>query len=288
MKERIAAAGRIAFDTIAGFHKNQGSLMAAGLAYYLLISASPLLVIAVAVVSAILGHRQAQNAVRDRIETVIGPDAAAWANELLQDVELFSGGLAATLIALAVLFYGSTRVFAALQGSLDVIWSCQPSTTIRRSILLVVRSRLIAFVMVVAVGVLMLTTLAIQTAGAEAQALLERYTPMAPRFGSIGNGIALFVVRTLCLAMVYRLLPSRKIAWRDVWPAALLAVVLLGFGHTLIRAYVAYGGVRSAYAAAGSFIVLLFSFYFAAFVVLLGAQFARVCSDHRHGPVGRV
>ena len=54
MKERIAAAGRIAFDTLAGFHKNQGSLMAAGLAYYLLISASPLLVIAGAVVSAIL------------------------------------------------------------------------------------------------------------------------------------------------------------------------------------------------------------------------------------------
>ena len=49
--------------------------------------------------------------------------AAASASELLQDVELFSGGLTATLIALAVLFYGSTRAFAALQGSFDVIWS---------------------------------------------------------------------------------------------------------------------------------------------------------------------
>ena len=103
--------------------------MAAGLAYYLLVSASPLLVVAVAVVSAILGYREAQEYVRDRIEATIGPDAAASASELLQDVELFSGGLTATLIALAVLFYGSTRAFAALQGSFDVIWDCQPSTT---------------------------------------------------------------------------------------------------------------------------------------------------------------
>ena len=288
MTERIAAVGRIVLATAAGFQRNQGSLMAAGLAYFLLVSASPLLVVAVAVVSVILGYREAHEYVRDRIEATIGPDAAASASELLQDVELFSGGLTATLIALAVLFYGSTRAFAALQGSFDVIWDCQPSTTLRRSILWVVRSRLVAFVMVVAVGVVALTTFAIETAGSQAQTLLERYMPMATGFGSIGNGIALFLVRALCLALVYRLLPSRKIAWRDVWPAALLSLVLLSSGHTLIRAYVAYGGVRSAYAAAGSFIVLLFLFYFAAFVVLLGAQFARACSDYRLGTGDRV
>jgi membrane protein len=288
MKQRIAAAGRITFGTLAGFHRNQGSLMAAGLAYYLLISASPLLIIAVAVVSAILGHEQAQTAVRERIETVVGPDAAASASELLQDVELFSGGMTASLIAVAVLFYGSTRAFAALQGSLDVIWDCQPAASIRTGILWVVRSRLVAFLMVVAVGVLMLTTLAIQTAGAGLESLLERYTTVDPEFGSVGNRITLFVLRTICLAAVYRALPSRKIAWRDVWPAALLSVVLLGFGHKLIGAYVSYSGVRSAYKAAGSFIVLLFSFYFASFVVLLGAQFAKACHDHRREAVGRV
>ena len=58
-------------------------------------------------------------------------------------------------------------------------------------------------------------------------------------------------------------------------------MALLGFGHTLIDMYVSYSGVSSAYAAAGSFIILLFSFYYAAFVVLLGAQFAKVGSDHR-------
>jgi membrane protein len=287
LTERIAAAGRITINTIAGFQKNQGSLMAAGLAYYLLISASPLLVIAVAVASAILGYEQAQLAARERIVAVVGPDAGASASELLQDVELFSGGIIASLIALAVLFYGSTRAFAALQGSLDVIWECQPSTTIRKGILLVVRSRLIAFLMVVAVGVLMLTTLAIQTAGASIETLLDRYTSVDPEFSSIGNSIALFVVRGLCLAVVYRALPSRKIAWRDVWPAALLSMVLLSFGHALIRTYVAYSGARSAYTAAGSVIVLLFSFYFASFVVLLGAQFAKACADHRRETAGR-
>jgi membrane protein len=285
--ERLAAAGRIILDTIAGFHKNQGALMAAGLAYYLLISASPLLIIAVAVVSAILGQEQAQMAMHERLEGVVGPDAAASVSGLLQDVELFSGGMVASLIAIAALLYGSTRAFAALQGSFDVIWESQSSSTIRQGILLVVRSRLIAFLMVVAVGVLFLTTVAIQTAGAGLATWIERYLSVDREIWSIGNPVALLVVRTLALVAVYRWLPSRKIAWRDAWAAALLSVVLLRFGHLLIAAYVDYGGAYSAYTAAGSIIVLLFAFYFGAFVVLLGAQFAKAWSDHRAVTAGR-
>ena len=45
--------------------------------------------------------------------------------------------------------------------------------------------------------------------------------------------------------------------------------------------YVAHSGVHSAYGAAGSIIVLLFAFYYAAIVVLLGAQFAKVYATER-------
>ena len=286
MTQRIAAVGRIVLDTIAGYQRNQLSLMAAGLAYYLLISASPLLIIAVAVVSAILGYEEAQTAVRERLEAVLGPDAATSVSELLRDVELFSGGITASLIAFVVLFYGSTRAFAALQGSFDVIWECQSADTIPRGILRLVRSRLIAFLMVLAVGVLLLTTLAIQTVGAEIEASLKRHIALDPEFGSMGNRLLLLAVRTLCLAIVYRGLPSCKIAWRDVWPSALFSVVLLGFGHRLIEAYLTFSGTGSAYTAAGSLIVLLFSFYFAAFVILLGAQFAKALCDHRQRATG--
>jgi membrane protein len=278
---RLRAAGQLVFGTISAFQANQGSLMAAGLAYFLLISTSPLFVVAIAAVSAILGRQRAQLAVLDRINSALGPEAANTIELMVRQVDINAGGLTASLIAVAVLLYGSTRAFAALQRSLDVIWEVPVVTSLRTGMIQMVRSRSLAFVMVLAMGAVMILTLALDTFSSSLVLQAERITPWWGRIISTANRVALAGVRISCLAMIYRGLPACHVAWRDVWPGSLLAVLVLSSGHSLIKRYVAYSGVRSAYGAAGSIIVLLLSFYFAAFVVLLGAQFCKVYSERR-------
>lgn len=255
--------------------------MSAGLAYFLLISTSPLFVVAIAAISAILGRQQAQMAVLDRISSALGPEAANTVDLMVRQVDISGGGLAASLIAIAVLLYGSTRAFAALQRSLDVIWEVPVVTSLRTGMMLMVRSRFLAFVMVLAMGAVMVFTLALETFTSSLVLQAEQFTPLWGRIISVANRVVLAMVRISCLGMIYRGLPTCHVSWRDVWPGSLLAVLLLGSGHSLIKRYVAYSGVRSAYGAAGSVIVLLLSFYFAAFVVLLGAQFCKVYSERR-------
>jgi membrane protein len=280
---RLRQAGSMVLETIGAFQANQGSLMAAGLAYFLLISASPLFVVAIAAIGAIMGREQAQVAMLDRISTALGPEAAQTIDTMVREVDILAGGLAASLIAVAVLLYGSTRAFAALQRSLDVIWEVPSVTSLRKGMISMVRSRALAFVMVVAMGVVMVLTLALDTFSSSLILQVEQFTPAWGRVISVANRLVLAVVRISCLAMIYRGLPACYVSWRDVWPGSLFAVLLLGSGHSLIKRYVAYSGVRSAYGAAGSVIVLLLSFYFAAFVVLVGAQFCKVYAQHRKG-----
>jgi membrane protein len=278
---RLKAAGRLTFATIAAFQKNQCSLMAGGLAYFLLISASPLCVVAVAFIGMILGEEPAQQAALSRVDSIFGAEAAALVARMIQGVDLFSGGVAASIIAILVLFYGSTRAFAALQSALDVIWESPWSGSIRVGVVQILRSRLLAFLMVLALGLLMLVTWTLDAFSATVMKQMGDAIPLGSRLVSSGNRIFLTLLRVACLVIIYRSLPARKISWRDVWPGALLGVVLLSFGHSLIRRYVIYSGVNSAFGAAGSVIALLLSFYYLAFVVLLGAQFAKVYGDQR-------
>ena len=72
------------------------------------------------------------------------------------------------------------------------------------------------------------------------------------------------------------MLPDVEIAWRDVWVGAFATAVLFVIGEALIGLYIAYGGVASAYGAAGSLLVALIWIYYSALILLLGAEFTKV------------
>jgi hypothetical protein len=73
--------------------------------------------------------------------------------------------------------------------------------------------------------------------------------------------------------MIYKLLPSVPIAWRDVWTGAIVTAILFSVGKYLIGLYIGKSGVVSGFGAAGSLAVLLLWVYYSAQIFLLGAEF---------------
>jgi membrane protein len=286
VKEMGQFVWRLVVDTMTRFQNNRCPTLAAGVAYYLLISTSPVFFVAIAVAGSILGRQQAEQALLGRVDSVLGSTAAETVQSLVRDPRLFSGGITASVVALVVLVYGSTRAFSGLQSALDVIWEKPPSVSVRLGIFEFIRARLLALVLALATGGLLLAGLALETLSSTLSGLLASYLTEAPTLGVFGYRVAMVLLRACCLAVVYRLLPWRAVSWRVAWPAGLLASVLLSLGHSLLGGYIAHGGLRSAYGAAGSVIALLFSFYFLAYVVLLGAQVGKVHDDLRRRGTG--
>jgi membrane protein len=70
-------------------------------------------------------------------------------------------------------------------------------------------------------------------------------------------------------------LPSVRIAWRDVFIGAFVTALLFTIGKFVIGAYLGNSGLASTYGAAGSVVLLLVWVYYSAQVFLLGAEFTR-------------
>src|SRR5258707_13566534 len=81
--------------------------------------------------------------------------------------------------------------------------------------------------------------------------------------------------------MIFKFLPDARISWRDVRLGAALTTALFLVGKSALGLYLGSGAAGSAYGAAGSLITMLIWIYYAAQIVLFGAEFTRVYAQER-------
>jgi membrane protein len=194
---------------------------------------------------------------------------------LLASVREPAEGLTATAVGLALLFVGATTVFAELQDALDRIWRV-PGRLRKSGWLTLVRARLLAFGMILAVGFLLIVSLVTSAMLAAVERRLD------PVFGGwqaaveAGNSIAGFVLVAFMFGLIYKLMPRQRVLASDVWLGAVLAALLFTGGKFLIGAYIGRSGVASGFGAAGSLVVVLLWVYYSAQILLAGAEFTCV------------
>ena len=86
---------------------------------------------------------------------------------------------------------------------------------------------------------------------------------------------------TLLFAMIFKFLPDARLSWRDVRLGAALTTALFLIGKYALGLYLGSGAPGSAYGAAGSLITMLIWIYYAAQILLFGAEFTRVYAQER-------
>ena len=86
---------------------------------------------------------------------------------------------------------------------------------------------------------------------------------------------------TLLFAMIFKSLPDARLSWRDVRLGAALTAGSFLVGKYALGLYLGSGAPGSAYGAAGSLITMLIWIYYAAQIVLFGAEFTRVYAQER-------
>jgi membrane protein len=115
--------------------------------------------------------------------------------------------------------------------------------------------------------------------------MLNKFWPGPPIIQyilQVVNFAVSFGVVTVLFALIFKILPDAKIAWRDVWLGAAVSALLFTIGKFLIGLYLGKASVGSAYGAAGSLVVFIVWVYYSAQIFFLGAQFTQVFSE-RHG-----
>jgi len=248
---------------------------AAALSYYTLFSLAPLFVISIAVAGFVFGREAAQNQIVSTIQGLIGQESAQAVQAMIQNANNRpKTGLISTLLGGVVILFGAGGVVGQLQTSLNAIWGVQalPDSGVRDFI----RKRFISFAMILAVGFLLLVSLAVSAFISGLTQFIGSLVGGAAVIAHLLDIVISFGLITLLFAMIYKFLPDVQIQWKDVWTGAALTSILFTIGKLLIGLYLGSSGVTSIYGAAGSLITVLLWVYYSSLIFLLGAEFTQV------------
>jgi membrane protein len=254
--------------------------LGASLAYYTIMSLAPLLVISIAVAALIFGRDAVEGQVVWQISNLVGEQGGQFIQAILKSAAEPASGILASVIGLAVLLFSASGVFVELRDSLNIVWGAKAPEG--GGLKGMVRYRLSAFVLVLAIGFLLMVSLLMSAAIAAAGKLVSGYLP-APEASlqMINLGVS-FLAFTLLFALLYKVVPDCRIEWRDVWVGAVFTSLLFSIGKFLIGLYLGKAGIGSAYGAAGSLVVLLVWVYYSAQIFFFGAVFTHIFAQ-RHG-----
>lgn len=260
--------------------------MGAAISYYTVFSLAPLLVIVIALAGAFFGREAVQGLIVEQLSGLIGREGAGLVENLVLAASDTDKGLVAGIISFFVLLVGATTVFAELQSALDRIWHV-PAAKKPSGVMAVLRARLLSFGLILGLAFLLMISLVVSAGVA---ALGTWMGGMMLGWETMLQAINLLVslsIATVLFAMIFKLMPSTPIDWRDVWVGAIVTAVLFEVGKLLIGLYLGKSGVTESFAAAGSLVVLLAWVYYAAQIFLFGAEFTKAYADAHGSLSGR-
>ncbi len=252
--------------------------MGAALAYYTMFSLAPLLLIVISVAGLVFGQDAARGEIATELRAMMGEAGAKAVQDLLASVQKPAEGAAATALGVVLLLIGATTVFGELQDSLDRIWHV-PTRKRSSGLIELLRTRLLSFGMILAIGFLLIVSLVV-SAGLATVARL-----WGPAFGgwyavaAVTDALGGFFLVAVMFALIYKIMPRVRVHWKDVWIGAVFTAILFMVGKTLIGLYIGTSGVVTGFGAAGSLVVVLVWVYYSAQIFLIGAEFTWVYAN---------
>ena len=182
-------------------------------------------------------------------------------------------GSVATVVGSIAFVVAATGAFLELQAALNTIWRVKPNPGVNLKAF--VLDRLRSFGLVVAIGFLLMVSLAVTAALAALSGWLSGRSPSIPLVWSGVTVLVSLIVTTALFALLYRVLPDVHLRWRDVTTGAFVTAVLFTIGQQFIGLYLGQSSVASSYGATGSVMILLLWVYYSCQILLLGAEFTR-------------
>jgi len=264
--------------TTENWLEDQASSISAALAFYCAFSLAPLLIIIVSIAGWIVGSELAFSYVGSQLTLLFGKPSADLILAAMNGAQS-TDGIWATALSVVMLLVGASTVFAALESALQQVWGGRNSMP--RGWRSFVRARLISFGFILAIGFLLLVSLTLTTALAALRGYVLRHFEGLVGLLATMDFLLSIVLGTGLVALMYRYLPARRLAWRHVFIGALVTALLFHLGRWGIGMYLGRATQPTAFGAAASFAALLLWLYYSAQIFLFGAEFTACLGQSR-------
>jgi membrane protein len=262
--------GRLLKVSAANFVEDSALRLSAALAYYSAFALAPLLLITLAVVSAIYGEKALQDQLAGKLQSYMGRPAAEAVQEIIKNNALRSKGTGAAIIGFITLLVAASGFFAQLKDALNTVWQVQqkPGCTVKEFI----RDRLLSFGMILMIGFLLLLSVTASTVLAGVSSYTEHVLAMPDFVWTSLNFLVALAITTLLFIGIFKVLPDVHVPWRTVITGGFITALLFEAGKFALAFYLGRESTASSFGAAGSVILILLWVYYACAILLFGAE----------------
>jgi membrane protein len=264
---------RFVLDVFNRFGRDNGGLLAAGLAFFLILAFVPMLLIGIWVLGAFFIQKphDAMAQIQDLLSTQILPGAAgrevkdlierANIRDTIAKIEATHG--VSGLIGVLGLVWTSMQIYISAASAMNAAWD----TTEKRNWL---KQRLVALGLLVGTGVLLVLSLAATAYGS----YLSRHVNV-PFLVTILTEIGAVAVSTVMYTVTYKYLPSARVSWKAAFAGGLIAAVGWEIAKKGLAVYLLHPNT-SLYGNLANLIIFILWVYYSMMIFLLGAEASAV------------
>jgi membrane protein len=272
VKRFFRDTGSILKTAFAGFSDDKILKLSGSLAFTMVFSMGPLILIIITLCSFFFGRDAIEGRIYGQLERFLGHDTAFQLQEIIKHAAISGKSSVATVTGIIFLVVGATGVFSEMQDSINTIWGLKPKP--KKGWVAFLKNRVLSFSLIVGLGFLLLVSLSIS-------ALVEVFgNHLKTLFPGIST-ILLYLINLIfsiglsgfIFAVIFKVLPDAEIKWKDVLVGALATTFLFLLGKFGISFYISKSQVGSTYGAAGSLVVLLLWIYYSSVILYFGAEF---------------
>ena len=256
---RVARARRV----LDRFNAADGGLLAAGVAYNVVLALIPIGIVATGVAGLVLNDARSR---ADLVSAIVAflPPLAGVVDEIVGGLSRASPSL--SIIGLALAAWGTSRLFAALESAIAQMDGGPRRSFVNRAARRLGSIAVLAAVLVASLVVTPALAIAVEMSGnGPARPVLDVLLATLP---PVLGGVA--------LAAVYRLIPLPRPTWRAIGPPAFVgAVVLVVLTRLFVFLAPRVFGTNLVYGTLGAILIGLTWLDLVFTVVLLGAAWVR-------------
>lgn len=263
------------------FFADRVKRLSAGLAYYAIFALVPTLLLSIGVAGAFVGKEAAAGQLAHQMSGVVGDEVAEQIEAAIASLWSSTNRSSFALFGVLAVVYSASVLFAAWRDMVEFIWEVPYESGLQRTL----QARVFAVLVPIGAGLMLAFMMLLQGFLTFVEGLVGS-TVLDVTIRS-ASALLQSVVGAIALGVVFRH-SARGIrpAWRDVLPAVIMVVLVLDVGFWGYGLYLRFVGSSSVTGAASSAFIGLLVVYYAAQVLLYGAEVIKLLGRRDGAPGG--
>jgi membrane protein len=274
IRNRISFYGEVFKNSLIRFDSEDAFTQSAGLAYYMVFSLPPMLLIIFWSAGILYDEGIVREAIFEEFGKLIGENGS---DQLMHTIEGLTANRPSwweTVLGTGALFFMISTVYVTIQHALNNIFEIKINRSLSQSFFIMLRDRFLSIAMLGIIAFILTLSMVISAFFNAFVEVIEKWIGGSSIWLMLFDYIAFnFMVLTILFTLMFRYMPSKRLKWRESWYGAIFTSILFIAGKSLIGIFIGNSQAANFYDAAGSIMVLMLEVYYTSAIFLFGAIF---------------